>query len=108
MTAARCKDLPAGQMDAVDSALKAVGAYGEACLDHGMSEEGEDTSSEWAAARDALVQLLAFGVTEGRRQAARQLVGLADQLDDDCAGHGVASAISPGLRNAADVLTGDS
>lgn len=41
-------------------------------------------------------------------QDVAQLVALADRLDGDCAGHGVASAISPGLRNAADVLTGES
>lgn len=44
----------------------------------------------------------------GRNEAVAQLVSLADRLDADCAGHGVASAISPGLRNAADVLTGES
>jgi hypothetical protein len=44
----------------------------------------------------------------GRADAAAQLVALADRLDADCAHWGVASAISPGLRNAADVLTGES
>lgn len=47
-------------------------------------------------------------LAEGRRLATEQLVNLADQLDADCAEHGVASAVSPGLRNAADVLTGES
>jgi hypothetical protein len=44
----------------------------------------------------------------GRADAVAQLVALADHLDADCAHWGVTSAISPGLRNAADVLTGKS
>jgi hypothetical protein len=50
----------------------------------------------------------ASGIPEGQRRDVAQLVALADRLDADCAGHGVASAVSPGLRNAADVLTGES
>lgn len=55
-----------------------------------------------------LVVTAVHGGQLGRVEAVAQLVALADQLDADCAGHGVASAVSPGLRNAADVLTGES
>lgn len=67
--------------------------------------DGYAVAPWFRAAVDAAYEL---GVAEGRRRDAAQLVGLADRLDDECAGHGVASAISPGLRNAADVLTGES
>ena len=71
------------------------------------SGDHEDSKVFARYALDAVAaQLVGRGVAEGRAQAAAELVALADRLDADCAHWGVASAISPGLRNAADVLTG--
>lgn len=61
-----------------------------------------------ALSRGAYVHGLGDGKRQGRLQAAADLDALAGRLDDECAAHGVASAHSNGMRNAADVLTGES